>query len=45
MSCACEGECVAVLRPFISDLLSPFLTGRMLLREPIWKYPAKLVGS
>ena len=22
VSCACEGECVAVLRPFISDLLA-----------------------
>ena len=21
VSCACDGECVAVLRPFISDLL------------------------
>ena len=25
--------------------LSPFLTGRMFLREPSWKYSAKLVGS
>ena len=25
--------------------LSPFLIGRMFLREPSWKYPAKLVGS
>ena len=26
-------------------LLSPFLTGRMFLREPSRKYSAKLVGS
>ena len=26
-------------------LLSPFLTGRMFLREPSWKYSANLVGS
>ena len=25
VSCACEGECVAVLRPFISDLLPHIL--------------------
>ena len=25
--------------------LSPFLIGRMFLREPSWKYSAKLVGS
>ena len=25
--------------------LSPFLIGRMYLREPSWKYSAKLVGS
>ena len=24
---------------------SPFLIGRMFLREPRWKYSAKLVGS
>ena len=28
-----------------SDGLSPFLIGRMFLREPSWKYSAKLVGS
>ena len=27
------------------DALSPFLIGRMFLREPSWKYSAKLVGS
>ena len=26
-------------------VLSPFLIGRMFLREPSWKYSAKLVGS
>ena len=26
-------------------LLSPFLIGRMFLREPSWKYSVKLVGS
>ena len=25
--------------------LSPFLIGRMLVREPSWKYSANLVGS
>ena len=25
--------------------LSPFLTGRMFVREPSWKYSANLVGS
>ena len=25
VSCACEGECVAVVRPFISDLLPHIL--------------------
>ena len=29
----------------VSRLLSPFLIGRMFLREPSWKYSAKLVGS
>ena len=29
----------------VSDALSPSLTGRMFLREPSWKYSAKLVGS
>ena len=28
-----------------SATLSPFLIGRMFLREPSWKYSAKLVGS
>ena len=28
-----------------SSPLSPFLTGRTFLREPSWKYSAKLVGS
>ena len=28
-----------------ADPLSPFLIGRMFLREPSWKYSAKLVGS
>ena len=28
-----------------SVALSPFLIGRMFLREPSWKYSAKLVGS
>ena len=28
-----------------SILLSPFLIGRMFLREPSWKYSAKLAGS
>ena len=27
------------------EVLSPFLIGRMFLREPSWKYSAKLVGS
>ena len=27
------------------SVLSPFLIGRMFLREPSWKYSAKLVGS
>ena len=26
-------------------MLSPFLIGRMFLREPSWKYSAKLFGS
>ena len=29
----------------LSRRLSPFLIGRMFLREPSWKYSAKLVGS
>ena len=29
----------------VRPLLSPFLIGRMFLREPSWKYSAKLVGS
>ena len=33
-----------VAKPFTSPL-SPFLIGRMFLREPSWKYSAKLVGS
>ena len=27
------------------EVLSPVLIGRMFLREPSWKYSAKLVGS
>ena len=29
----------------IWSVLGPFLIGRMFLREPSWKYSAKLVGS
>ena len=29
----------------MEDGLSPFLIGRMFLREASWKYSAKLVGS
>ena len=32
-------------RSFRLPALSPFLIGRMFLREPSWKYSAKLVGS
>ena len=28
-----------------SYAISPFLTGRMFVREPSWKYSAKLGGS
>ena len=31
--------------PVSFTTLSPFLTGRMFLREPSWKYSAKLAGS
>ena len=31
--------------PFMVLVLSPFLIGWMFLREPSWKYSAKLVGS
>ena len=40
--CVCSGERKGTY--FISEL-SPFLIGRMFLREPRWKYSAKLVGS
>ena len=29
----------------VQTLLSPFLIGRTFVREPSWKYSAKLVGS
>ena len=34
-----------IFRLAISLALSPFLIGRMFLREPSWKYSATLVGS
>ena len=30
---------------YVASVLSPFLIGRMFLREPSWKYSAKLAGS
>ena len=38
------GTCVQPGRPS-GKALSPFLIGRMFLREPSWKYSAKLFGS
>ena len=37
-----RGPAMLDVRP---DTLSSFLIGRMFLREPSWKYLAKLVGS
>ena len=41
------GGCAEALTVWLNNahLLSPFLIGRMFLREPSWKYSAKLVGS
>ena len=32
-------------RTEVLPLTSPFLIGRMFVREPSWKYSAKLIGS
>ena len=42
----CSSSSSGAAGPFCGrDSLSPFLTGRMFLREPSWKYSEKLVGS
>ena len=40
-----KGEGKRGPRSFSLPTLSPFLIGRMFVREPSWKYSAKLVGS